>query len=67
MIELDIIQESSSRSRRPESGCVKLPIGKMVAEVRELVDQYKLHTICRAGIAQHGNANRCRYRDFYDF
>ena len=49
MIELDIIQESSSRSRRPEWLRVKLPIGEDYRRVRELVDQYKLHTICQSG------------------
>lgn len=49
MIELDIIQESSSRSRRPEWLRVKLPIGEDYRRVRDLVDQYKLHTICQSG------------------
>lgn len=49
MIELDIVQEPSSRARRPEWLRVKLPIGEDYRRVRELVDQYKLHTICQSG------------------
>jgi len=49
MIELDIVQEPSPRSKRPEWLRVKLPIGEDYRRVRELVDQYKLHTICQSG------------------
>lgn len=49
MIELDIVHDSSSRARRPEWLRVKLPIGEDYRRVRELVDHYKLHTICQSG------------------
>ncbi len=49
MIELDLIQETQSRPRRPDWLRVKLPIGEDYRRVRELVDEYKLHTICQSG------------------
>lgn len=49
MIELDVIQSPESRPRRPEWLRVKLPIGENYRQVRALVDQYKLHTICQSG------------------
>jgi len=49
MIELDLIPNTQSRPRRPDWLRVKLPIGEDYRMVRELVDQYKLHTICQSG------------------
>ncbi len=49
MVELDLIQEPYGRPKRPEWLRVKLPIGEDYRRVRELVDQYKLHTICQSG------------------
>ncbi len=49
MIELELVPSHESRPRRPEWLRVKLPIGENYRMVRELVDQYKLHTICQSG------------------
>ena len=49
MIELDLVPDTQSKPRRPEWLRVKLPIGEDYRRVRELVDQYKLHTICQSG------------------
>lgn len=49
MIELDVLPNSESRPRRPDWLRVKLPIGENYRHVRQLVDQYKLHTICQSG------------------
>jgi lipoic acid synthetase len=37
------------RRRKPDWLRVKLPIGKEYRKIRELVDRYKLHTICESG------------------
>lgn len=49
MIELEVVPQSDSRPRRPDWLRVKLPIGENYRHVRQLVDQYKLHTICQSG------------------
>ncbi len=49
MIELDLVHSQEPKSRRPEWLRVKLPIGENYRRVRELVDRYKLHTICQSG------------------
>ena len=50
MIELPIVSEATpQRTRKPNWLRVKLPIGKEYAQVRKLVDHYKLHTICESG------------------
>lgn len=50
MIELPVVSEATpQRARKPNWLRVKLPIGKEYAQVRKLVDQYKLHTICESG------------------
>jgi len=50
MIELPVISpEAAGRSKRPDWLRVKLPVGEKYANVRKLVDQYKLHTICESG------------------
>lgn len=48
MIDLEIAS-SQPRSRRPDWLRVKLPIGEEYRKVRQLVDTYKLHTICQSG------------------
>ena len=50
MIELPVINEKKKQvNRKPKWLRVKLPVGKEYLKVRELVDQYKLHTICESG------------------
>jgi len=48
MLDLPIV-EKESPSRRPNWLRVKLPIGESYRKVRNLVDEYKLHTICQSG------------------
>lgn len=47
MIELPVVEEK--KKERPDWLRVKLPIGNDYKRVRELVDKYKLHTICESG------------------
>ncbi|PSR57295.1 lipoyl synthase [Adhaeribacter arboris] len=51
MVMLPVIQpaEPIAKPRKPDWLRVKLPVGKEYAKVRNLVDQYKLHTICESG------------------
>ncbi|MFN3849423.1 MAG: lipoyl synthase [Spirosomataceae bacterium] len=49
MIELPVVTPKEQRARRPDWLRVKLPIGENYRKVRELVDTYKLHTICQSG------------------
>ena len=50
MIELPVIpEEATKKTRKPDWLRVKLPVGKEYAQVRRLVDKYKLHTICESG------------------
>lgn len=53
MIDLPIISEITQipekRNKKPDWLRVKLPIGEDYRKVRNLVDQYKLHTICQSG------------------
>lgn len=50
MFELPVISaEPSPRRRKPDWLRVKLPIGENYRKVRQLVDEYKLHTICQSG------------------
>ena len=49
MIELPTIEAPTQRTKRPDWLRVKLPVGKEYAKVRQLVDKYKLHTICESG------------------
>ncbi|MFY0687959.1 MAG: lipoyl synthase [Cyclobacteriaceae bacterium] len=48
MIELPVISEKPKR-KKPDWLRVKLPVGKEYANVRKIVDQNKLHTICESG------------------
>jgi lipoyl synthase len=47
--EITVEQNSSLRVRKPDWLRVKLPIGENYRHVRDLVDTYKLHTICQSG------------------
>lgn len=49
MIELPIIESKKNRQRKPDWLRIKLPVGKEFKKVRNLVDKYKLHTICQSG------------------
>jgi len=57
LIALPIIQPNAKpeglnalgKPRKPNWLRVKLPVGKEYANVRSIVDQYKLHTICESG------------------
>jgi lipoic acid synthetase len=48
MIELPQVNSVPS-SRKPDWLRVKLPIGEKYTNVRKIVDEYKLHTICQSG------------------
>ncbi len=51
MLDLPIIDKSEKDPvrRKPNWLRVKLPIGESYKKVRNLVDQYQLHTICQSG------------------
>lgn len=52
MVELQVTSTadpSTSKIKKPEWLRVKLPIGEDYKRVRNLVDEYKLHTICQSG------------------
>lgn len=50
MIEIpSVSQEKEQKARKPKWLRVKLPVGKEYLKVRELVDKYKLNTICESG------------------
>jgi len=50
MLELPIVEKiSESRPKRPEWLKVRLPMGENYRNVRSIVDEYKLHTICQSG------------------
>lgn len=48
MLELPIIEEKPKRTK-PDWLKIDLPTGKNYTKVRQLVDQYELHTICESG------------------
>lgn len=48
MIDLPVIPANQVQ-RKPDWLRVKLPVGKEYAQVRNLVDTHKLHTICESG------------------
>ncbi len=48
MIELPVVS-AKNKKRKPDWLRVKLPIGKEYAQVRKIVDENKLHTICESG------------------
>jgi lipoic acid synthetase len=45
----EIIEVERKYTKKPDWLRVKLPIGKEYAEVREIVSEHKLHTICESG------------------
>ncbi|MDG1297614.1 MAG: lipoyl synthase [Saprospiraceae bacterium] len=51
MIDLPIVdkKDDGARKRKPNWLRVKLPIGENYKKVRNLVDEYNLHTICQSG------------------
>ncbi len=50
MIELPVIEGNPERKRtKPDWLRVKLPVGQKYANVRKIVDENKLHTICESG------------------
>ena len=49
MLELPIVEAKEPRRRKPDWLRVKLPIGQKYKNVRRLVDEYNLHTICQSG------------------
>jgi lipoyl synthase len=50
MIELPVVETTVERkNKRPDWLRVKLPIGENYTNVRKLVDEHKLHTICQSG------------------
>lgn len=50
MIELPVIEGKQARKRtKPDWLRVKLPVGQSYANVRKIVDENKLHTICESG------------------
>ena len=48
MIELPVVSKEEKR-KKPDWLRVKLPVGEKYKKVRNLVDNYKLHTICESG------------------
>lgn len=49
MVELPIVTAAEEKKKKPDWLRVKLPIGEDYRRVRNLVDEYKLHTICQSG------------------
>jgi lipoic acid synthetase len=49
MLELPIVDKKEPRRRKPDWLRVKLPVGPEYKKVRNLVDEYNLHTICQSG------------------
>ncbi len=49
MLDLPVVNQEKNRNRKPRWLRVKLPIGEDYRRVRNLVDQYQLHTICQSG------------------
>lgn len=49
MYELPVLDKQSPRRRKPSWLRVKLPIGEDYRNVRRLVDEYQLNTICQSG------------------
>jgi lipoic acid synthetase len=49
MMSMDSIETIPERPRKPSWLKVKIPIGENYKKVRNLVDTYKLHTICESG------------------
>lgn len=49
MIDLPVIESVGPRQRKPSWLRVKLPVGEPYRNLRKIVDEHKLHTICESG------------------
>jgi len=49
MVELPVVDKQSGYRKKPSWLKVKLPTGVNYRNVRNIVDEYKLHTICESG------------------
>ena len=49
MIELPVVEGQPAKRKKPDWLRVKLPVGQNYANVRKIVDENKLHTICESG------------------
>lgn len=49
MIELPVVEGNKEKKKKPNWLRVKLPVGQSYANVRKIVDEHKLHTICESG------------------
>ncbi len=49
MFELPIVEKKEARARKPKWLRVKIPSGENFKQVRNIVNEYKLHTICQSG------------------
>jgi len=50
MLELPVVEANTpSRPKRPDWLKVRLPMGENYRNVRNIVDEFKLHTICQSG------------------
>ena len=49
MIELPVVSKEKPKRTKPDWLRVKLPVGESYKKVRNLVDNYKLNTICESG------------------
>jgi lipoic acid synthetase len=45
----EIVEVERKYTKKPDWLRVKLPIGKEYKEVRQIVSEHKLHTICESG------------------
>ena len=49
MIDLPVIQAVEPKRKKPDWLRVKLPVGQTYRNLRQIVDEHKLHTICESG------------------
>ncbi len=49
MIDLPVVDRKEERKKKPDWLRVKLPMGETYRNVRNIVDEYKLNTICQSG------------------
>lgn len=49
LIELPVVEKKRQRTKKPNWLRVKLPSGRNYKRVRNIVNNYKLHTICQSG------------------
>lgn len=57
MIELPVVENINGDSRRPSWLRVKLPYGESFRNVRQIIDEHKLHTVCES--ARCPNMGEC--------